>query len=77
MNSEDEDYDPQGCVEMGIKGIVRIIGGALVIDAGPSGFIPLFKPDSVAIINLEQACGVPLDGQRVLLRVAFLDMKMG
>ena len=67
---EPEDFNPD-CLQIVIYGVGRMIGGGLIMDTGPGGAIKLMSPGAVK--KLIKQCPIDPDGQRIMLRLAFLD----
>ncbi len=59
-------------MEIGASGICRIIDGAMWIDFGGTHCTPFLTKSGVE--ELEQREQVKIDGERVCIRVAFLDI---
>ena len=67
-----EQEAPQGVLEVGVSAMGRMVDGRLYADFGNGLAIALLSPETVQ--SLEQSQGVALDGQRLMIRVAFLDL---
>lgn len=67
-----EQEAPQGVLEVGVNAVGRIVGGRLYADFGNGLSISVMTPEAVS--RLEESQGVSLDGQRLLIRLAFLDV---
>ena len=67
---EPEDFNPD-CLQITIYGVGRMIDGGLIMDTGPGGAIQLMSPGAVS--QLIEQHHIDPDGQRIMLRLAFLD----
>ena len=68
--SDPEEFNP-ACLQIAICGIGRMVDGGLVLDTGPGGALNLLSPSAVKQVMDQYK--IDPDGQRILLRLAFVD----
>ena len=66
-----EEFNPN-CLQIAICGIGRIVDGGLILDTGPGGAIALLSP--AAVKQVTEQYKIDPNGQRILLRLAFVDI---
>ena len=68
--SDPEELNPN-CLQIAICGIGRMVDGGLVLDTGLGGALNLLSPSAVKQVMDQYK--IDPDGQRILLRLAFVD----
>lgn len=67
-----EENAPEGVLELGIKATGRVVEGCLYADFGNGWSMQVLSKETVD--DLEKNQNTSLNGQRMLIRVAFLDV---